>query len=161
MDKKRQRGGRIKRCKAQKIKVAEKILDEFRNGEYTLGSICKSYKVSPRTFRNWVSRPTEEEIKKGINRGFIAEVAALYEASKEEAWEAQDFHLLETAHAALLRALKGFEYEVVFKKVESDNDGGEEKELVYRKIKKYRPPSAKLIIWVMANLEPEKWKHEP
>jgi len=65
----------------------------------------------------------------------------------------------ELENAVFKRAL-GFEYEITTTDTRKDEDGNI-KYIITRKIKKQLPPDTQALIWLLSNLNNQKWKRNP
>lgn len=144
--------GRVKvfRTVKQKIALTGKICRLYEKGKYTIEGCCKRYGVSYRSFMSWVS---ENETS------YIAEVAAIYQASKVTLDFMHQEDAIAMAKQALAEKLK-VEVRRRTKNKYKVSDTGEEilKEVV--EIEERILPDLRLIIFVLKKLQPEKWDNK-
>ncbi len=150
-EKQARRNGSTTFTDAEKIDLVNKILDDYRTGQFTIDSCCKTHGISYRSFQNWCE----------IN----SEFASLFKEAKKKSFNAGRDWLKEKVLNAMQQLITGFWIEEPEEETTTiKNKKGEVVQTITRvkKKKKYFAPTTAAVIYSLKNLDPENWnKAEP
>jgi len=133
------------RTKAEKIKKAEKILDLYSAGNYTLESCCNEEGITARTLENWSQK--------------YSEISALKKQAKDNNGRANRQGIQDTALYGLKRLITG--YYVDEEEVEQLTDSkGRLVSTRSRKKSRYVQPATAAIIFALKNVDPINWNED-
>lgn len=142
-DKKKQSRGKNKKSpqltKAEKIALATKICDLYREDTITIVSCCEAFNVSPRTFHYWTKEVTE--------------VADIYKKAKQGQDTVYLDRIKTKARTNLEKLIEG--YEVTEHREETDFKGAKRTVDITKQIQ----PSATAVIFALTNTDPDNFKH--
>ena len=133
------------RSKADKIKIAEKILENYSKGEFTLESCCGEEGITSRTLNNWVDS--------------ISEISESFKKAKEQNGKAKKEGLRKKGVDGLERLVTGFfvdEEEVT----EIRDRTGRISQTIKRTKKKYFAPNVTAIIFALKAIDPTTWDNQ-
>lgn len=153
----------IFRTPAEKIEIANKICEMFREGFYTIASCCKAYSIPETTFRDWaqpnlnIATLTQDKLERVMKEGFVPEVHVLYKAAKLTNTNNFKEATVSAGRERLLQRINGFSYTEVHTEVETDAQGVT-KPVSIKKIEKHIPPDTTAIIFALKALDPDNFR---
>lgn len=145
---------------AEITKIIKQVCESYSTGGYTLESCCENAGVPSRTFRNWFK--TYEDFGENVPAKwtYFAELATLYARAREKCKKYRDGKLMETVDTMLVKLVTGYDVEEIHTEAKEKIDKDGQKIIVpiaIKKIKKYIPPNANLIMFLLKKLRPEKY----
>lgn len=135
--------------KEKKLQLIKDICSLYSEGLYTIDSICESYNLEPRTFRNWVKDTSANN----------TEISEIYEQAKEDSKKQKLENLKEYTLSAITKKIKGYKLTEVKHSYSVDAKGVKTPTGIFETTKEV-VPDTQLLIFLSKNLHSEEFKEK-
>ncbi len=131
-----------RRTKADKVRIAKNILQEYQDTNSTLESICRKNGISARTLHNWQTD--------------YSEISNEYKKAKDRTSSIRKEEIREKAPNGLLTLIEG-RFVTETETVQVQNKAGQVVRTIVTKKKKYIPPNTTAVIFALKTTDPNHW----
>lgn len=134
-----------RRTKADKVRIAKKILKEYTSEEVTLESVCRANGISARTLHNWQNE--------------FSEISTEYKKAKENNSAANKEVVREKAENGIRALIEGKFVEEVDTTEVFDKQGNKIRTIRNTR-RKYIPPNTTAVIFALKTTDPANWSDD-